>query len=397
MMRTVRTTNAGRRWLSALVAAAALLVPATARAMTAEEQAAVVRGLDFLYRLDFDGAEKVFREAMKEHPGDPVYSLGGAVTAWWRLENDFVPAGSPEEKTFFAAVSTALKDAKRESSQGVKAEGFLYMGAAYGLRGRREAAHHQWLAAYLDGRKAYRNERKAVALDPGLADAYLGIGAFDYYVATLSRFVRLFVFTKGSDKAQGLAELNHAAAHGRFSGVAAKLVLVGIDWTFEKKPQDAWDLLEDLHGLYPDSPLIDSMRLIGLFHLRDGERLKRDARTFLEKAERGAPNFRPVDRDAGRYFLGLGEQLTGDYAQAQEEYEHALRDVPARHPWRSMLRLFIGECQDLRGERDAAVASYKRALADPPLWGVPRYAKYLLKHPFRPGDNPLPARNDDLQ
>lgn len=365
--------------------------------MTSEQESAVVRGLDCLYRLDFDGSEKVFVEAMKAHPGDPVYSLGAAVTAWWRLENDFVPAGSPEEKAFFAAVSAAIKDAKRESRSGVKAEGYLYLGAAYGLRGRREAAHHQWLSAYLDGRKAYRNERKAVKLDPDLADAYLGIGAFDYYVATLSRFVRLFVFTKVSDKSQGLEELRVAAEHGRFSGVAAKLVLVGIDWTFEKKPKEAWEILEELHERYPDSPLMDSMRLIALFHLRDGERLKRDARTFLEKAERGAPNFRPVDRDAGRYFLGLGEQLTGQYTRALTEYEHALRDVPPHHPWRSMLRLFMGECQDLLGRREEAVASYHQALAEPPLWGVPRYARYLLKHPFTAGENPLPARNDDLQ
>jgi tetratricopeptide (TPR) repeat protein len=368
-----------------------------ARAMTAAQERVVEDGLNALYRSDFEGAEKIFFESRAEHPGDPVYSLGCAVSAWWRLENDFVPPGGREEKEFYAALDRALADAKHEADEGSKAEGSLYLGAAYSLRGRREAAQHKWLAAYLDGRRAYRNESKAVKLDPNLADAYLGLGAFDYYVATLSRFVRLFTFASGGDKTKGLDELKRAAEGGRFGSVAAKLVLVGIDWTFEKKPKDALVILEELHRRYPESPLMDAMMLIGLFHLRDGEELTKQARVFLAKAERRAPFFRPIDLPAGRYFLGLGEQLSGRYPQAIAQYEAAFTEVPPQHPWRSMLRLFIGECLDLTGRRDEAVASYRQALAEPPLWGVPRYAKYLLKHPFQPGDNPLPARNDDLQ
>lgn len=385
------------RGLTATALGACLLTAAVpARAMSPEQERAVETGLDALYRSDFDGAEGVFRDALKDKPRDPVYALGRAVSAWWRMENDFAPPGSVEEKDFLSAVDEAVDCAKREARDGDKAQGSLYLGAAYGLKARREAAQHRWLAAYMDGRRAYRNERTAVKLDPGLADAYLGLGAFDYYVATLSRFVRLFTFGSGGDKARGLDELRQASEHGRFGAVAAKLVLVGIDWTFEKKPREAWDTLVVLHERYPDSPLIDSMRLIGLFHLRDAEGLKREARVFLAKAERGAPYFRALDRPAGLYFLGLGEQLSGGYPQAMTEYEAAFAQLPAGHPWRSMLRLFIGECQDLRGERDAAVASYRQALAEPPLWGVPRYAKYLLKRPFLAADNPLPARNDDL-
>ena len=178
--------------------------------------------------------------------------------------------------------------------------------------------------------------------------------------------------------------------------MAAKLLLVGIQWTFEKNPQEAWKILEELHQRYPGSPLIDSMRLIGLFQLKDAPGLTREARSFLDRAEHGAPFFRPIDRPAGRYFLGLGEQLSGQYELALAEYEAALNEVPAQHRWRSMLHLFIGECRDLLGQREAALASYRQALEDPPLWGVPRYAKYLLKRPFQPGDNPLPSRNDDL-
>jgi tetratricopeptide (TPR) repeat protein len=379
-----------------VLAALVLLSPAPARAMTPEDEAVVARGLDALYMSDFDGAERIFREAQKSRPGDPVASLGFATAVWWRMENDFAPPGSADEKAFADAVKEALGDAKRARDHGGdKAEASLCLGAAYGLRARREAALHHWFSAYFAGKKAYRDAQKAVALNPELYDAYLGIGSFDYYVATLSSFVRAFAFTSGGGREKGLAELQ-LATRGRYSGVAAELLLVGIDWTFEKKPQDAWKILEELHAKYPESPMIDSMRLIGLFHLRDGAALKKEASAFLAKAERGAPFFRPLDVPGGRYFLGLGEQLSGEYVPALAEYESALAEVPAQHGMRSMLHLFIGECQDLQGRRDEALASYRQALKDPPLWGVPRYAKYLLKRPFQPGDNPLPARNDEL-
>lgn len=382
---------------SRLAFAAAVLLGASvpARALTEADRKVVEAGLDALYRGDGDGAEKIFEDAVAERPGDPALSLGDAIAAWWRMENDFAPEGSPEAKRFLDADSRAIADAKRATAKGDDAEAFLCLGASYGLRGRLEAAQKRWFKAYGDGRRAYRGAQRAVKLDATLDDAYLGLGAFDYYSATLSRFVRFFIFAKAADKSQGLAELQKAT-RGRFSGVAAKFLLVGIDWTFEKKPAEAWTILEELRERYPDSPLIGSMRLIGLFHLRDAAGLTREARIFLEKAESGAPFYRPLDKAAGHYFLGLGEQLSGHCDEAIAQDKAALDLIPPGHRTRGVPYLFIGECLDLLGKRAEAESFYRQALKEKPFWGVPRYAKYLLGHPFRAGDNPLPGRNDEL-
>lgn len=383
-----------RAAVAALLALLAARVPA--RAMRPEDEQVARRGLDALFNADYDQADRLFMEALQARPGDPALSLGAAASAWWRMENDFALPGSPEERKFSAAVEGAISDAKAAARQD-DAEAYLYLGAAYGLRGRWEAARKRWFSAYLDGRRSYKAEKKAVKLNPELYDAYLGLGAFDYYVATLSRVVRALAFTSGGDKGKGLSELKLAAEKGRFSPAAAKLLLAGLDWTFEKNPQDAWALCQELHARYPDSPLIDSMRLIGLFHLRDGAGLERGARAFLKKAEDGAPHFTAIDAVAGRYFVGLGEELEGRFPEAIADFQKALEKLPAGHRWRGMLELFTGECLDAQGRRDEAAARYKRALSEPPLWGVPRYAKFLLKHPYRPGDNPLPARTDELE
>lgn len=381
--------------LSLALAAAALLAAAPARALSADDQKIVDSGLDALYHSDYDGSDAIFEKAVAEHPGDPALSLCDAISKWWRLENDFAPPGSPEEKRFLAADEKAIDDAKRASDKGNDAEAFVCLGAAYGLRGRLEAAQKHWLKAYGDGKRAYRSEQRAVKLDPSLDDAYLGLGAFDYYSARLSKFARFFIFTKNGDKGQGLAELERAT-HGRFSGVAAQFLLVGIDWTFEKKPDEAWKILEELRARFPGSPLIEGMRLIGLFHKRDAAGLEREARVFLANAEKPAPFYRPLDKAVGHYFLGLGLQLAGKYEEAIKEDQSALALIPAGHRTRGLPLLFIGECQDLLGRRDEAAASYRLTLKEPEFWGVQRYAKFLLGHPFRPDANPLPGRNDEL-
>ncbi len=378
-------------------AAAALLVlaaPAASRAIPAGDLPVVDAGLDALYRGDDLGAIAIFDDAHRRAPDDPVLSLGSATARWWRLENDFAPVGGDEEKDFLAADRRAIDDALRATRGADRADAYLCLGAAYGLRGRLSASRQRWLAAYLDGRRSYMAETRAVALDPNEYDAYLGLGAFDYYAATLSRLLRLFAFTAGS-KQRGLAELE-LAKNGRFSGVAARLLLVGIDWTFEKKPQEAWRILEKLSARYPDSPTMRTMRMIGLFHLRDAEGLQREARDFLRLAEGGAPFYRPLDRAAGHYFLGLGEELAGRYEDALTEERAALALIPPGHRTRGVPMLFIGECEDLLGRRADATASYRAALKEAPFWGVPRYARYLIKHPFRAGANPLPGRNDEL-
>ncbi|MDE2489603.1 MAG: hypothetical protein KGM24_02065 [Elusimicrobia bacterium] len=398
----MRPSGRRARFLAAacLLAAGALAAPLRARAMSDEDAALVKKGENALYNCDYDGADALFGDALKERPADPVLALGAAVSAWWRMENDLSLPGSPEEKIFLSKIGNSIavtKAARKTASGDDAAEDSLYLGAAYGLRGRWEASRKHWISAYFDGRRAYKYGRRAIARDPELYDAYLGLGAFDYYLATLSHLIRVLAFAGHGGKAKGLAELELASRKGRFSGDAAKLLLVGIEWTFEKKPENAWSLLDVLHERYPDSPLIDSMRLIGLFHLRDGEELKTQARAFLADVENKKPFYRPIDAAGAYYFLGVGEQLLGESEDALRHYRAGLALAPDGQRVRSLLWLAVGEAQDLLGRRDAAKDSYRQALRENPLWGVPRYARFLIKHPFRPGANPLPGRNDALQ
>src|SRR3569832_2007722 len=106
----------------AAVLAGLVLSAVPARALSPEDEKLVDSGLDALYHSDYDGARKIFDDAVAAHPGDPALSLGSAIEAWWRMENDFAAPGRPEAKRFIDADKRAIDDARRASDKGGDAE-----------------------------------------------------------------------------------------------------------------------------------------------------------------------------------------------------------------------------------------------------------------------------------
>src|SRR3569833_3054795 len=113
-----------RPGVAAVLAGQALSADEPARAHSPEDARIVDSGLDALYHSDYDGARKIFDDAVAAHPGDPALSLGSAIEAWWRMENDFADPGSPEAKRFLDADKRAIDDARRASDKGGDAEAF---------------------------------------------------------------------------------------------------------------------------------------------------------------------------------------------------------------------------------------------------------------------------------
>jgi hypothetical protein len=59
-----------------------------------------------------------------------------------------------------------------------------------GLLARWEAITGHWHAAYRHGRQAFKAQQKAIEINPAQYDAYLGVGIFHYYTATLPAGVK---------------------------------------------------------------------------------------------------------------------------------------------------------------------------------------------------------------
>jgi tetratricopeptide (TPR) repeat protein len=341
-------------------------------------------GLTALYNLDYDGAEAKFQDMETRFPDNPLSLYAGATELWWQLTNEFDEKNPSMEKDFLAAADRAADAAhayiKRTGDP--DGRGNLCLGGALGLKARWEAIQGQWLSAYFHGKKAFKLQQKAIAINPNLYDAYLGVGIFHYYAATLPSAVKVLAhFIFGGNKQQGLDEIRISMEKGRFSRTAAQLFMVGILINNEKDPSAALALLRAGRREYPRSPFFQLLEMLVLEEVKDWDGLDRESRDFLARVDRRQPFFRPEYRHRALWSLGNAALGRGDARRAVEIYDGILADYPLEDRWLTMTYLNRGRAYDRLGEREKAIADYSEVLRRRDVWQLHDKAKTFLKTP----------------
>src|SRR4029077_8338363 len=105
------------------------------------------------------------------------------------------------------------------------AEMELYAGLGYAARERLLGLRFEKMPVARAGVEARKHLLRCLELDPGMADAYLGLGLYNYYVDTLSamaKILRFFMGIPGGDKREGLRQLEIASTKGELTQVEAR-------------------------------------------------------------------------------------------------------------------------------------------------------------------------------
>lgn len=132
------------------------------------------------------------------------------------------------------------------------------MGALYFFRGYARARQGEWIRG---ARDAVRGRKLLVALveaRPDLVDARFWTGAYDYFAATLPRYVRILqtlLFLPRGDRQRGIEGLELVSRDGVLERLEA-FVLLGETYgspAFEDDPGKKLQTLERFHAAYPDS------------------------------------------------------------------------------------------------------------------------------------------------
>jgi tetratricopeptide (TPR) repeat protein len=344
----------------------------------------VKQGLDSLYNLDFTSALNAFRQMTQEAPKDPTGYFALALVHWWRLETRLGEFTEEEEEQFTRSVANAIEISQKAARQDSRnAQAYLCLGGAYGLRGRWHAAKHNWLRALFDGRRARRDQARALEIDPGLEDAYLGVGLFDYYVAALPKIVQALSFLGSGDKTRGLEELKRAGSQGLFSRTAAQLILIGIYTNTEKTPLAALKIAQELRGEYPNSPFMHELEILILFENRKGSEMQTLAQDFVARSRSRSGFYSPRDLTRGYDHLGAAESLLGQWDKAVVAYAQAIDTARPTDPYLTAAHLHRGEAYDVLGLRAQPMADYRQALRGPKLWESREDAKRYLRNPYR--------------
>lgn len=393
------------KWLSGLMAGVLLMTSAVlpARAeikLPPDVYAQAKEGINGVYSLDFDVAQKNIELVFAQYPDHPFAHFGNAMIAWSRYEYEFEKSDARQQKVFEKILDDSIAGIKRWIKNNPQdPNAFMGIGALYGLRAMFNMRNRNWITAYFAGRKAIANLEKSLALDPTYYDAYFGLGIYQYYAGTLPSVIKALakiVAIKGDPDA-GVEQLNAAREQAVFTADSAKLILIEIQNTRGSKyydPQKSLEYIRQLRQKFPANPLMHYVEIICLFETGGYDEVISQAQTFLALIGKD-PFYKEIYISRAYTALGTAYMAKGDFAKARELFEQGQAALKKQEVsrWGLWNELRLGQVYDVLGERDKAVAQYKYVLSFKDKWGFDEAAKALLKTPYAPenGDvGPLP-------
>jgi len=356
------------------------------------------------YNLDFPGAVDRFERFHARHPGDPqatalllnaeifneLYSLDLLDTTFYAndgfLTGRHATQDDPKARDRICALADeAVQEADwRIDRNSNDIDALFARGWVRSLRCAYMAmVERAFGAGFRLATKARDDETRVLQLDPDYVDAKLVVGVYEYVVGALPwpfKFLIGFAGVTGS-KSRGLEMLYDDANRGLLTSVEARTV-IALFLRREGHYQEAIKVAQSLKSQYPHDYL---------FCLEEANLLKDSGagigavnayRQIL--GDSAKPNYFSHARLELAYFA-LGEALRGQrhYGEAAQGYEQAAATTNIGLELKIRSLLAAGECRDLSGERQRAIADYQAAIAAGPKTSRADTARKLLQSPYR--------------
>ena len=373
-------------------------------------------GIEALYNLDYDKAERDFKEIVRLYPTHPAGPQLLAARVWIktlyesrRLQSSlyssqsFYSSGDDKvDPKIIAEFRNLTREAKRLAEVRLKQnpndiEALDWLGAIQGLKASfEEAVERRHFAALKDADDAVDHHRQVLKLDPTFIDAGLTVGLYEYVVGSLPLPIKVLAGITGfrGSKKRGLASIERVANEGKWSRDDAKTLLIVL-YTREKRYADVLLLARDLSAKYPRNYLFRLEAADALVSQAEVERKNKNTEAAA-RAEREA--FATFDellhdrsvRDTVSRALDLvhfkyGEVLltAGESERAAKEFLASTRVEHAEPTLVTMAHLFAARAFDLAGKRDEALSQYKEVLTRPDIYAAHDEAKKGLREPYK--------------
>ena len=230
--------------------------------------------LDNIYSGRTDVATTQAKQLQGQYPENPLGYLLEAEALWWKIwcasaefKYGMTMARHREkleaDQPYLDLTAKAYKLAEESIRKHDSGEMRLYAGMADGLAARLYGLRGEARASARAGVRARENFLKALALDPTLVDAYMGLGLYNYYVDTLSglaRVLRFFMGIPGGSKQEGIRQLQRAIAGGQLSPPLARFYLALDLHNYDQKFEEALEVIGPLVEKYPENPAFQLMQ-----------------------------------------------------------------------------------------------------------------------------------------
>jgi tetratricopeptide (TPR) repeat protein len=373
-------------------------------------------GVEALYNLDYEKAQKDFREIVQLYPNHPAGPQLLAARVWIKTlyESRRLQSTLYSSESFYSSgddkvdpkVITEFRNLTREARRLAEArlkqdprdqEALYWLGAEEGLKASfEEAVERRHYAALKDGNDSVDHHRDLLKLDPNAIDAAITIGLYEYVVGSLPLPIKVVAGITGfrGSKKKGLAMIERVAAEGNWARDDARTLLIVL-YTREKRFNDALTHARELSAKYPRNYLFRLEAADALVSQAEVERKKKNIEAAV-KAEREAfATFEDllhdrtvrdtVSRALDLVHFKYGEVLltAGEGERAAKEFLAATRVERAEPTLVTMAHLYAARAFDLAGKREDALSQYREVLTRPDIYAAHEEAKKGLRQPFK--------------
>jgi tetratricopeptide (TPR) repeat protein len=373
-------------------------------------------GLDALYNIDYDKAQRDFKEIVQLYPNHPGGYQLLAARLWIKTlyESRRLQASLYSGESFYTngddkvdpKIVTEFRNLTREARRLAEAklkqepkniEALDFLANTEGLKASfEEAVERRHFAALRDGNDAVDHHREVLKLDPKYIDAQITIGLYEYVVGSLPLPVKIIAGATGfrGSKKRGLKLLEEVAQQGRWAQDDAKSVLIVL-YTREKRFADVAALARELSAKYPRNYLLRLETADALVSLAAQKRKANDLAGAVQSEKEAFATFDEVLRDknvreaAGRALdlihFKYGEALltAGSNERAAKEFLAVTKIDHAEPGLVTMAHLYAARAYDVAGKREEALTQYKEVLARPNVYDAHEEAKRGMKQAYK--------------
>jgi len=379
-------------------------------------------GLDALYNIDYDKANRDFNEIVKLYPNHPggyqllaarlwiktLYESRRLQVSLYSSESFYTNGDDKVDPKIVTEFRNLTREAKRLAEAKLKQEpknieALDFLANTEGLKASfEEAVERRHFAALRDGNDAVDHHREVLKLDPKYIDAQITIGLYEYVVGSLPLPVKILAGATGyrGSKKRGLAMLEQVAKEGRWSQDDAKTVLILL-YTREKRYADALVFTRELSVKYPRNYLLRLETADALVSLAGVKRKQKDLTGAVQAEKEAFATFDELLRDRNvrdtaaraldliHFKYGEALLMAGYNDRAAKEFLAATKVDRAEPGLITMAHLYAARSYDVAGKRDEALAQYKEVLARPNIYDAHDEAKRGLRQAYK-ADQPKP-------
>ncbi len=350
----------------------------------------IIKGIDHLYSIQFDEAERLFRKVIDQSPEKPAGYFYLAMVTWSRMVSGF---WSPETVAEYKnRIDLTIDVARRRIKKGVPdSYDYFYLGGALGFMGRFKLMQEEYFSSFLLAKKGIKALKKCRKIDPGNRDVLLGLGIFDYYTARLSGVLKFlsYLFLHKGDRYKGLEKLHLAAEEAVYSRTEAKSMLLHIYLFLEDNPSKALPIARELGNRYDQDPSYKVFEGVACVKLGLYKEYGETLLYIHQKAQQAFSENEALRwQRRANYLESFCNLYHSRYPEARSKLESILKQSdpendPAMIAWPLVK---IGMTYDLEGDRESAKQYYHKVLDMRNGAGAQFMAKRCLESPPKEKD-----------